>query len=102
MFLAGVGEVDFTRALSQRVTKDVQTVTYFLTNATQKVLQKMKFVTIVVRKVIMHIVVGQIVRVEIQLEVQVQVMVQAEVEVEVTTEVEVVIVEIWMRCRKSM
>ena len=32
----GVGEVDFTRALSQRVTEDVQTVTYFLTIATQK------------------------------------------------------------------
>ena len=91
MFLAGVGEVDFTRALSQRVTKDVPTVTFFLTIATQNVLQKMKFVTIVVRKVIMHVV-GQIVRVEIQLEVQV--VVQTEVEVEVTTEVEAVIVEI--------
>ena len=92
MFLAGVGDVDFTRALSQRITKDVPTVTFFLTIATQNVLQKMKFVTIVVRKVIMHVVVGQIVRVEIQLEVQV--VVQAEVEVEVTTEVVAVIVEI--------
>ena len=92
MFLAGVGDVDFTRALSQRITKDVPTVTFFLTIATQNVLQKMKFVTIVVRKVIMHVVVGQIVRVEIQLEVHV--VVQAEVEVEVTTEVVAVIVEI--------
>ena len=71
MFPVRVGEVDLTRALSQRVTKDAQTVTFFLTIATQNVLQKMKFVTIVVRKVIMHVVVGQIVRVEIQLEVQV-------------------------------
>ena len=31
MFLTGVGEVDFTRALSQRVTEDVQIVTYSLT-----------------------------------------------------------------------
>ena len=81
MFLAGVGKVDFTRALSQRVTSDVQNV-----------LQKMKFVTIVVRKVIMYVVVGQIVRVEIQLEVQV--VVQAEVEIKVTTKVEAIIVEI--------
>ena len=85
MFLAGVGEVDFTRALSQRVTKDVRTVTYSLTIAPRNVLQKMKFVTIVVRKVTMHVVVGQIVRLEVQVVVQieVQVMVQAEVQIEV-------------------
>ena len=41
MFLAGVGEVDFTGALSHRVT-DVLTVTYFLTIATQNVPQKME------------------------------------------------------------
>ena len=76
MFLAGVGEVDFTRALSQRVTKDVRTVTYSLTIATRNVLQKMKFETIVV---------GQIARLEVQVVVQieVQVVVQAEVEIEV-------------------
>ena len=92
MFPARVGEVDFTRALSQRVTSIIPTVSYFLTIVTQNVLPKMKFVTIVVRKVIMRVVVGQIVRVEIQLEVQV--LVQAGVEVEVTTKVEVDIVEI--------
>ena len=43
-----------------RVTKDVPTVTYFLTIVIQNVLPKMKSVTIVVRKVIMHVV-GQIV-----------------------------------------
>ena len=63
---------------------------------TQNILQKMKFVTFVVRKVTMHVVVGQIVRLEVQVVVQieVQVVVQAEVEVKVTTEVEAVIVEI--------
>ena len=62
---------------------------------TQNVLPKTKFVTIVARKVTMHIVVGQevqIVRVEIQLEVQV--LVQAEVELEVTTKVDADIIEI--------
>ena len=59
MFLAGVGKVNLTRALSQKVTSVVPTVTYFLTIVTQNVLPKTKFVTIVVRKVIMHVVVGQ-------------------------------------------
>ena len=96
MFLAGVGEVDFTRALRQRVIEDVQIVTYSLTIATRNVLRKMKFATIVVRKVTMHFAVDQIVRLKVQVMVQieVQVVVQAEVEVEVTTEVEVVIVTI--------
>ena len=74
MFLVGVGKVDLTRALSQEVTSVVPTVTYFLITVTQNVLRKTKFVTIVVRKVIMHLVVGQrvqIVQVETQLEVQV-------------------------------
>ena len=95
MFLMGVGEVHSTRALSQKVTSVVPTVTYFLITVTQNVLRKTIVVTIVVRKVIMHVVVGQrdqIVQVEIQLEVQV--VVQAEVEVEVTIEVEADIVEI--------
>ena len=94
MFLVGLGEVDL-RALSQKVTSVVPTVTYFLITITQNVLPKTKFVTTVVRKVIMHVVVcqkAQIVEVEIQLEVQV--VVQAEVEVKVTTEVEADIVEI--------
>ena len=96
MFLAGVGQVDFTRALSKRVIEDVQIVIYSLTIATRNVLQKMKFATIVVRKVTMHIAVDQIVRLEVQVMVQieVQVVVQAEVEVDVTTEVEVVIIKI--------
>ena len=94
LVLAGVGKVDFTRALSQRVTGDVQTVTYFLTIATQNVPQKMKFVTIVVRKVTMHVVVGQIVRLEAQVVVQIEVQVVVQAEVEVTTEVEAVIVKI--------
>ena len=96
MFLAGVGEIDFTRVISQKTTKDVQTVTYSLTSATQNVLQKINFATIVVRKVTMHVAVDQIVRLEVQVVVQieVQVVVQAEVEVEITTEVAAVIVKI--------
>ena len=46
MYLAGVGEVDLTRALSQKVTTAVLTVTYFLTSVTQNVLPKTKFGTI--------------------------------------------------------
>ena len=96
MFLAGVGEVDFTRALSQRVV-DVQIVTYSLIIATRNVWRKMKFAIIVARKVTMHVAVDhQIVRPEVQIVVQieVQVVVQVEVEVEVTTEVEAVIAKI--------
>ena len=62
MFLVGAGEIDLTRALSQKVTSVVPTVTYFSTIVTQNVLPKTKFVTIVVRNVIMHVVVGQKVR----------------------------------------
>ena len=84
MFLTGAGKVDLTRSLSQKVTSVVPTVTYFLITVTQNVLTKTKFITIVVRKVIMHVVVGQKVKifcVEIQLEVQVVVQVKVEVEV---------------------
>ena len=97
MFLAGVGGVDFTRALSQRVLVDVQIVTYSLIIATRNVRRKMKFAIIVARKVTMHVAVDhQIVRPEVQVVVQieVQVVVQVEVEVEVTTEVEAVIAKI--------
>ena len=96
MFLAGVGGVDFTRALSQRVV-NVQIVTYSLIIATRNVRRKMKFAIIVARKVTIHVAVDhQIVRPEVQVVVQieVQVVVQVEVEVEVTTEVEAVIAKI--------
>ena len=59
MFLAGISEIDLTRALSQKVTSVVPTVTYLLITVTQNVLRKTKFVTTVVRKVITHVVVGQ-------------------------------------------
>ena len=96
MFLAGVGEVDFTKALSQRVLEDVQIVTYSLIITTRNVLRKMKFAIIVARKVTMHVAADQIVQLEVQVVVQieVQVVVQVEVEVEVTTEVEAVIAKI--------
>ena len=73
VFLAGVGEVDFTRALSQRVLEDVQIVTYSLIIATRNVLRKMKFAIIVARKVTMHVAVDQIVRLEVQVVVQIEV-----------------------------